>query len=157
GAEAELPPFAPVARIDRRRPEDKRPRFEHMRQRAWVALGRGRYLGKGHMAGRLDEVAELAVGDRCRVDPEAVDDDAMHGTLLGIVSIRAHAKRAAGNEDHAASDRRLSKCPGALCHRRPQFYRRTMHSRWRMNAVNGLARSRAGDCAIRPNSPVKIQ
>ena len=48
-----------------------------------------------------DEFAELAIGDRRAVDPEAVHTHAVHRGLFGIVLVGTHAKRAAGNPHHA--------------------------------------------------------
>jgi hypothetical protein len=65
GPEAKLPPLAPVVQIDltRRRPEHGRARFEHIRQRARVLFRIQCDLRESDVARRLDELAELPVGD----------------------------------------------------------------------------------------------
>ena len=60
-------------------------------------------LGRGEVAGRLDEPAELGVGDLGHVHPEAVDADPV-GRVLGGSGLRvvgAHRELAAGDPDHA--------------------------------------------------------
>ncbi len=76
--------------------------MEQVRQGAGIVLRVGRDFRDGDMTGGLDEVPELAVGDRRAVDPERIDADAMDRRLLGIMLVRPHAERAAGNPDHAA-------------------------------------------------------
>jgi hypothetical protein len=97
-----LPPFTPVAQIDRarRRGEDERSGIEHVRQRAWIILRVGRDFSEGDVAGRLDKLSELAVCHRCSVDPKTIDRNTMGGRLFGVVLIRPHAERAAWNEHH---------------------------------------------------------
>ena len=46
---------------------------------------------------RVDELAELAIGHRRAVDPEAVDRDGVARRLVGIMPVRAHAEGAAGH------------------------------------------------------------
>src|SRR5216683_691286 len=79
GAEGEAPPLAPVAQVDRllRLGEDKTACLQHVRQGAGIVLPIGRDLGEGDVAYRFDELAELGISDRRRIDPEAVDGDAM--------------------------------------------------------------------------------
>ena len=72
-----------------------------MRQRARIVLRVRRDLGESDVSGRVDEVAELAVGHRRLVDPERVDADAVRGRFLRIVPVRSHAKDAAGDTRHA--------------------------------------------------------
>jgi hypothetical protein len=48
----------------------------------------------------VDELAELPVSHRRAVDPETVDGDAMDRRFFGIMYIRSHAERAAGNKYH---------------------------------------------------------
>jgi hypothetical protein len=111
GAELEIPPLAPVAGIDRvlGRGEHQRAGLEHMRQGAGIVPRIGRNLGKRDVARGVDESAKLAIGDRRAVDPEAVHRDAMDRSLLGIMLIRSHAKRAAGNPDHVCMSRRVAR------------------------------------------------
>ncbi len=52
------------------------------------------------MAGRFHKLFELPVRDRCFVDPEAINRHAMAGRFFGIVTVGAHAERAAGKPDH---------------------------------------------------------
>ena len=102
-AKLERPPFGPVTRIDLTlgRGKHQRPRLEHVRQGAGVVLRIGRDLGEGDVTRLLDEFSEFAIGDRRAVHPEAVDGDAMNRCLFRIVLLRSHAKRTAGNPDHA--------------------------------------------------------
>jgi hypothetical protein len=72
-----------------------------MRQCAGIVVRIRPDLREGDVAGRLDESAEGAVGHRRAVDPERVDADAADGCFLGMVLVRPHAERAAGDEDHA--------------------------------------------------------
>src|SRR6185295_1035694 len=104
-AELEVPPLAPVARIDRMlgRRENERTRLEHVRQRAGIILRLRLDFREGDVAGRVDELAELTIGDRRAVDPEAVNGYAMRRGFLGIVMVRPHAERAAGDDDHAVA------------------------------------------------------
>ncbi len=102
----ERPPFAPETQVDgmRRRREDERARVEHVRQRARIVRRIGDGLREGDVSGRFDEFLELPVGDRRAIDPEAVDRDAMDRRFFRIVPVRAHAERAAGNEQHVPND-----------------------------------------------------
>src|SRR5271166_9010 len=52
------------------------------------------------MAGRPDELAELAVRHRSRINPEGVDRHPMDWRLFRIMLVRPHAEGAAGNPDH---------------------------------------------------------
>jgi hypothetical protein len=76
-----------------------------MRQRTRIVFPVGGDLGEGDIAGRLDEVAELAIGDGRPVEPERINPDAMAGRLLRIVPIRSHAEGAAGDPDHVGMSR----------------------------------------------------
>ena len=78
-----------------------------MRQRARIVLRVRGNLGKGHVAGRLDEFLELPVGDRRAVDPELVHRDAVDRRLFRIVPVRSHTERAAGNQNHAVAPQML--------------------------------------------------
>ena len=62
GAEFEPPPLAPIAQIDGvpRWVEDQRPSPQHMRQRSGIVLWVRRDLRKGDIAGRFDELSEVA-------------------------------------------------------------------------------------------------
>jgi hypothetical protein len=70
-------------------------------QRARIVVRIGRDLGEGHVPRRLDEGAELTVGDRRLVDPESVDFDEMRRRLFRVVPVRSHAERAARDPSHA--------------------------------------------------------
>jgi hypothetical protein len=83
-----------------RRAEHERAGAQHVRQRARIVLPVGPDLGDGDVAGRLDELAELPVGDRRAIDPEAVDAHLMRRRLLRIVPVGAHAERAALDPHH---------------------------------------------------------
>ena len=117
----ERPPLTPVAQIHPMigRREHQRCRVEHLRQRAGIVLRIGRNFGDGLVSGGVDERLELLVGDRRRVDPEAVDGDAMGRRFFGIVRVGAHAERAARNPDHIAACerifRRLSRLHRDIC------------------------------------------
>jgi hypothetical protein len=102
GAELEVPPLAPVAQVDRmpRRREDEGAGPEHVRQRAGVVLGIRLDFGEGDVAGCVDELAELAIGHRRAVDPEAVDAYVVGRGLLAIMPVRSHTEAAARDEDH---------------------------------------------------------
>ena len=73
------------------------------------------------IAGRIDEFSELAIGDRSAIYPEPFNCNAMDGSLLGIMLVRAHAESAAGTpkscHDAAKRRERASKIAG---HSRPQ-------------------------------------
>ena len=102
GALHEGPPLAPVAQVEGRlrAHEHQRAGIKHVRQRAGIVLWIGRNFGEGFVTGRLHELLELAVGHWGPVDPEAVDRDPMRRRFLGIMMVRSHAERAAGNPDH---------------------------------------------------------
>ncbi len=72
-----------------------------------------RLLGRGAVAGGLDEGAELGVGDVGLVHPEAVHPDAVGGTLdarnVGVVA--AHHEFAAGNPAHPRRRRGFKPLP----------------------------------------------
>jgi hypothetical protein len=112
GAELERPPLAPVAQIDRRlgRREDQRARLEHVRQRAGIVPGVGRNFGKGDVARRVDEFAELAIGDRRTVHPEAAHAHPVDRGLFRIVPVGTHAECTARNPHHA-----LAQFGGRVC------------------------------------------
>jgi hypothetical protein len=71
-----------------------------VRQRAGIILRIGRDFGEGDIAGRLDEFAKPLVRHRRTIHPEAVNGDAMDRRFLGVMPVRSHAERAAGNEPH---------------------------------------------------------
>src|SRR4249920_1329363 len=54
------------------------------------------------MPGRAHKFPELAIGDRCAIDPEFANGDAMYRRFFRIVLVRSHAERAAGNPDHVS-------------------------------------------------------
>ena len=76
-----------------------------MRQRTWIIFRVGWYFGERDVAGRANEFIKLPIGDRRRVDPKTIDDDAMNGRFFRIMFIRSHAKRATRNKDHARQRR----------------------------------------------------
>jgi hypothetical protein len=55
-----------------RRRENQRGGFQHVRQRAGIVLRLRPLLGKGNVAGIVDEFAELPVGDGSPLNPEDV-------------------------------------------------------------------------------------
>jgi len=67
-----------------------------MCKRARIVLRVRRQLGKGDVAGCLEEFLELPVRNRRAVHPERVHRDAVDRRLFRIVLVRAHAKGAAG-------------------------------------------------------------
>src|SRR5262245_40241205 len=104
GALHEGPPLAPVPEIGDAawRHEHQRAGIDHVRQRAGILLRVGRNLRRGYVAGGLHEFLELPVRHRRAVDPETIDRHTVRWRLFGIVMVRSHAERAAGNEDHVA-------------------------------------------------------
>ena len=76
-----------------------------------ISVAVDRLLGGGDVAGRLDERAELGVGDFGLVHPEPVDPDAVGGLLVrpAEFGVGAHRELAAGNPDHARRCRRLGE------------------------------------------------
>ncbi len=123
GAGFEIPPLRPVAQIDGllRRRENHRSGFEHMRQGAGIILRvRGNFRERD-VTGFVDEFPELPIGDRSTVDPEIGNAHTMRRRLFGIMFVRPHAKRAAGNKHHlrrayAFHDCRPGKKPFELWH-----------------------------------------
>ena len=108
----ELPPGAgteihPMARLE----EHHRAGIEHLGQGARIIFRSRRDLGKGHVAGGVEETLKISICDRSTVHPEAVHRYLVNGRLLRIVFVRAHAERAARNPDHAGK-RRLARLPG---------------------------------------------
>jgi len=104
-----------------------------MRQRARVVLRVRGNLGKGDVAGCLDEFLELPVRNRRTVDPERVHGDAMDRCLFRIVLVRTHAECAAANEHHVVGGptrmrqafRLLFRAKAVeQCRSLPRFYRR---------------------------------
>ena len=81
--------------------EDEGSRLQHVRKSAGIIRRIGLGLGNRHMTGCLDEAAKFPIGDRDTVNPEGVDRDAMDRRFFGIMSIRTHPERAAGDLDHA--------------------------------------------------------
>jgi hypothetical protein len=80
--------------------ENQRAGLEHMRQCAGIILRIRQRLRERHMACCIDELAEIVIGDRPALDPEAPHGDTMGRRLFGIVLVGAHAERAARNPDH---------------------------------------------------------
>jgi hypothetical protein len=91
--------------------EHERPGLEHLVGRLGCPLGDllleflpvDGALGDGDILRRLDERAELRVGDGGLVHPEAVDPHAMRGPLVGKRPrvVGAHRELAAGDPGHA--------------------------------------------------------
>jgi len=52
------------------------------------------------MPRRADEFLELTIGDRRAVYPEFIDRNPVRRSFFGIVFVRPHAERTAGNSDH---------------------------------------------------------
>jgi hypothetical protein len=71
-----------------------------MRQGTGIVLRVGSDFGESDVAGRIDEFSEFAIGDRSAIYPVPFNCNAMDGSLLGIMLVRAHAKSAAGNPNH---------------------------------------------------------
>ena len=65
------------------RGEDHGARHQGLGRGSGKIFGAGRLLGDGDVAGRLHERGELFVRHFGGVHPEAVDEDAMHGTRIG--------------------------------------------------------------------------
>ena len=74
--------------------------FEHIRQRAGIIVRIGRNLGKGNVAGIVDEFPKLPIGDWSAVDPESVERNAMCRCFFRIMLVRSHAECAARNPSH---------------------------------------------------------
>src|SRR5262249_19805276 len=117
------PPRTEVSQIDRMiwRREHQRAGIKHVRQRTWIAFWLGWNFGKGDVPGGADEFFELAVGHWGFVTTEITDGGAMNRRLFGIMSIRSHRERAAGNENHRAS--RTLEFHRAVNHRKRAFLR----------------------------------
>jgi hypothetical protein len=79
---------------------------EKLGVRVGIERGVERPLGNRHIIRLADESAELPRRDRCLVDPEPVNGDAMDRLLLGIEVVGAHRERSAGNPAHAWIRRR---------------------------------------------------
>src|SRR5258708_2320361 len=111
GAEFVLPPLSPVTQVHSLlgRCEDKRASLEHVRQRTRIILRFGCNFGKGDVAGRIDELAELAIGNGYAVHPEPVHCNAVDRRFLWIVPIRTHAKRATWYIEHSNFRRMLER------------------------------------------------
>jgi hypothetical protein len=77
--------LAEIAQIDGMlgRREHEGARFEHIWERTGIIFWIGRYLSKGDVAGRVDEFAEVAIGDRGTVQPEAIYRNAMNRRFSG--------------------------------------------------------------------------
>ena len=58
-----------------------------MRERVRIVFGLGRQFGEGDIAGRVDEFAELAIGDGRPVHPEPIHGNAVDGRFLRIVPV----------------------------------------------------------------------
>ncbi len=88
--------------------EHHRAGVEHLRQGAGVVGGVRRHLGEGHVAGLVDEVGELVVGDGVDVDPERPDDHLVDRRFLRVVAIGAHPVAPTGEVDHVDRVRPLA-------------------------------------------------
>jgi hypothetical protein len=103
GARHIRPPLVRVGQRHRviRAAEHRRGRRQQLRPGPRVASRVGRALGHRDVPGGPDETAELGIGHRMRVDPEAVDRDRMRRRLLRVVVVGAHPERAARYPNHA--------------------------------------------------------
>ena len=73
-----------------------------MREHSRIVLGVRCDFGDGDVFGRSYELPELTVRHGIAVHPEAVHDDAVRRSFLGIMLVRSHAESAAGYPDHFA-------------------------------------------------------
>jgi hypothetical protein len=114
GARDVSPPVVRVAQIDglRRAPEHHGRRREHLGLRARIVVGVRGLFRERHIAGIVDEAAELLVRNRVLVHPERADRDAMRGRLFQIVLVRAHQEFAARDLHHAPR-----RCPAVRARR----------------------------------------
>src|SRR5882762_3964623 len=101
-AEFERPPLSPVAQVHSLfgRCEDQRACLEHMWQSTWIVFRVRCNFGEGDVAGRVNELAELAIGDRCAVHPEFGHANTMDRRFLRIMPVRTHAIGAARHIQH---------------------------------------------------------
>ncbi len=104
------PPLVQVAQVDRppRRREHHRAGHEVLGRRAREVGRVERSLRDRDVAGRRHERGEGGVRDLVPVDPDRVDGDVVNRRLLGVVRVRAHPERAAGDE-HRVGRRRHVK------------------------------------------------
>ena len=93
-----------MAQVDRpaRAREHERAGHEVLRRRAREGGRVERPLGDRHVLALAREASELAVRDLVAVDVEAVDRHLTRGRLLGVVVVRPHAERGAGDPDRLA-------------------------------------------------------
>ena len=96
---------APVEKVDRivRRNEYERSRDQRLRRSVRIVGGLGRSFGERHVARPLDERGELRVRHGRPIHPESADFDVVRGPFFGIVKVRTHAERAAGNPQHVVA------------------------------------------------------
>ena len=102
GAGRPGPPLAQMPEVDRslRPREDQRAGHEVLGRSAGERARVERALGDGDVARLVDERREQAVRDLERVDPEALDADAVRRRLLRIVRVGAHPVRRPVDPDH---------------------------------------------------------
>ena len=102
GAGRPGPPLAQMPEVDRplRPREDERAGHEVLGRSARERARIERALGDGDVARLVDEGREQAVRDLERVDPEALDADAVRRRLLRIVRVGAHPVRRPVDPDH---------------------------------------------------------
>src|SRR5262245_39888127 len=108
------PPVEVIAEVDgmRRLVENNRTGHEHLRLSARVVPRIQRTFGDRQVACRLDEAAELFVGDRGLVHQEAFDGHVMSRRFFGIMIIRPHEKSSAGYPRHVF----IFHMPYFICH-----------------------------------------
>ena len=70
--------------------EDHRSGLQVLGWCAWKVSRIERSFGSGDVAGGLDEVGELGVGDLVWFDPKPVNTHLVDGPFLGVMMIRAH-------------------------------------------------------------------
>ena len=102
GAGCPRPPLAQVPEVDRplRPREDERAGHEVLGRSARERARIERALGDGDVARVVDEGREQTVRDLERVDPEALDADAVCRRLLRIVRVGAHPIGGPVDPDH---------------------------------------------------------
>ena len=106
-----LPPVPVVVEVHGagRSSEDERSRDEQVGVGIGVVRRVERSLRDGDVVRLADEATELGRRDRLLVHPEAVDRDAVDGSLLGVEVLRAHRERPARDPFHPGRGR-ISRC-----------------------------------------------
>jgi len=96
------PPVVRVAQVHRsgRLAKHHGRGLEQLRPGTGVVVGIRRPLGERDVAGRVHKAAEVGIRHRELVHPESPDAAAMRGSFLGVVRVRSHQVRAAGDPDH---------------------------------------------------------